>query len=224
MIEIAILVGIIVFLTIAIVFVYKKYSKPCAVCGSTTCPGCPPSYDLTSVCDISQSRLTDTSSLLTGLSLVDVNSSPDLQETMYSFCDDAHIAKTLCPTLFSQYQSMYTTLCAPAPLVTQAIFRSEDIPANATPEERIEKVRDERVKDEREKDNKVRNDNKLKNDSLCKIQSSLSPCVCEAGQTRGTKSWTSEYKNKAGTSCTQTPEIKAKMSCNVKQNIPCVCN
>lgn len=109
-----ILGGIILLLIVSIVLVYRKYAnKECPVCNSPTCPGCPV-YDLVGVCEIAQTKLADSLPVLTGLTSAEIDSSLDLQDTMYSFCDDAYTVKNLCPESFSQYEPTYTSLCSVA--------------------------------------------------------------------------------------------------------------
>lgn len=252
-----ILAGAVVILIIVVVIGYKKYYKKiCPVCLSPTCPGCPV-YDLQSICDITSSRLVDSSSLLTGLTQSDISTSPELQETMYSFCDDAYISKNVCPTIFTTYEPLYTSLCVSTvsqPIlstgrkykvsfrdtatgdVSSTVVSSPEAAAStvisgSTPSTAISITDDETGKPitpadlikAADKGKSDRDNIRSKANSLCKIKKTLSPCMCESGSTKGTKTWDVSYQNKLGTICEQTPDVQAKIACQSTQPVSCSC-
>ena len=121
------ILAILLFVTIVYLIYDKYYKTPdtssCPSCGTTSTPAvvvCPicgtstcPSYDLTTICDTEDSRLKESSTLLTGLTRDNILASTELTPVMLSFCDDAYIAKNICPDTFSTYSSMYSDLCPP---------------------------------------------------------------------------------------------------------------
>jgi len=227
--------GFIIFVLLVLLGVgYWKYTEKdkgeCPTCNSSTCPA---AQDNTSICDITSGRITDNAAMLAGLTLADVTSSAstELQDAMYTFCDDAYIMKTLCPAGFTSIAPMYNTLCSVPTsegFSSQGRFRAVVQPsgtgatatggANGGAGGATGGATKDKAKDKADRDA-----NKNKHKSLCKIKNNLSPCVCATGETRGVKHWNTTYENKLGTTCTPTEEVTAKMNCGAQPDIPCSC-